>query len=71
MKVPGPEQWERYLQRWCDAGLIDLPDAERIRAYEAGLAGLPKWRWPVLAAISLGGLLVGAGVLLFIAADWG
>jgi len=70
MKVSVPEQWERYLQRWCDAGLIDLPDAERIRAYEAGLIGLPKWRWPVLAAISLGGLLVGAGVLLFVAAHW-
>jgi uncharacterized membrane protein len=70
MKASVSEQWERYLQRWLDAGLIDLPDAERIRAYEAGPAGLPKWRWPVLAAVSLGGLLLGAGVLLFVAAHW-
>jgi uncharacterized membrane protein len=70
MEVLVPELWERDLARWCEAGLIEPAAAERVRAYEAAQAQLPKWRWPVLAALSLGGLLVGAAILLFIAAHW-
>ena len=65
-----PERWEQYLERWLDAGLLEPAGAERIRAYEAQSARLPKWRWPVLIAVSLGGVLLGAGVLLFVAAHW-
>ncbi len=50
--------------------MIDASIAERIRAYEAEQEKSLGLRWPVLLAISLGGLLVGAGVLLFVAAHW-
>lgn len=62
--------WEKWLQRWADAGLIDAATTERVRAFEATTAERQKLRWPVLLAASLGGLLVGAGVLLFVAAHW-
>jgi uncharacterized membrane protein len=65
-----PERWERKLERWIAAGLIETTAAERILAYEAEQAKTGRWRWPVLIAISLGGLLVGTGVLLFVAAHW-
>lgn len=50
--------------------MIDASTAERIRAYEAAQEKALGLRWPVLLAIGLGGLLVGAGVLLFVAAHW-
>jgi hypothetical protein len=63
-------RWERYLDRWATAALIDPATAERIRAYEAGRDKHQGLRWPMLLAIALGGLLLGAGVLLFVAAHW-
>ena len=62
--------WERYLERWTTAGLIEPSTAERVRVYEAGQEKTQGLRWPVALAISLGGLLLGAGVLLFVAAHW-
>ena len=51
------------------AGLLDATAAERIRAWEAARhEGGP--RWPVRLALGLGGLLLCAGVLLFVAAHW-
>jgi hypothetical protein len=64
------ERWETYLERWRGGGLIDASTAERIRAFEAVQAKSLGLRWPVLLAIALGGLLLGAGVLLFVAAHW-
>ena len=64
------DQWERYLERWTTAGLIEPSTAERVRVYEAGQEKTQGLRWPVALAISLGGLLLGAGVLLFVAAHW-
>jgi len=61
---------EKWLQRWAEAGLIDAAAAERIRAFEATSAEGQKLRWPVLLAVGFGGLLAGAGVLLFVAAHW-
>src|SRR5213594_4075479 len=52
------------------SGLIDPATAERIRAYESEQEKSQGLRWPVLLAIGLGGLLLGAGVLLFVAAHW-
>jgi len=52
------------------AGLIEPATADRIRAYESAQGQPGGLRWPVLLAISLGGLLLGAGVLLFVAAHW-
>jgi hypothetical protein len=63
-------RWEAYLERWISGGLIDPATAERIRTYEAEQGKALGLRWPVLLAIALGGLLVGAGVLLFVAAHW-
>jgi Predicted membrane protein (DUF2157) len=63
-------RWETYLERWRGGGLIDASTAERIRAFEAVQAKSLGLRWPVLLAIALGGLLLGAGVLLFVAAHW-
>ncbi|MBI4529255.1 MAG: DUF2157 domain-containing protein [Deltaproteobacteria bacterium] len=63
-------RWERYLERWTGAGLIENSTAELVRAYEAEQEKALGLRWQVLLAISLGGLLLGAGVLLFVAAHW-
>lgn len=63
-------RWERYLERWQAAGLIDDATVERIRSHEAAQDKVLGLSWPVLVAISLGGLLLGAGVLLFVAAHW-
>ncbi len=62
--------WETWLQRWLNAGLLDEATAERIRAFEASGTEEQKLRWPVLVTVSLGGLMLGAGVLLFVAAHW-
>src|SRR3970040_2178307 len=62
--------WEKHLSRWAGAGLVDATTAERIRTFEAAAVQRQKFRWPVLVALSLGGLLLGAGVLLFVAAHW-
>jgi uncharacterized membrane protein len=61
---------EKALGRWVDAEVLDAAAAERIRAYEAGRDQSGGLRWPVLLAISFGGILLGAGVLLFVAAHW-
>lgn len=62
--------WREALDRWLAAGLIDEATASRVRAWElthAAQAGRSR-----LAAIvfALGGLLLGAGILLFVAAHW-
>src|SRR5580765_5926714 len=61
--------WEGRLERWVSAGLLDSAAAERIRAWETHHqeGGI---RWPVRLALGLGGLLLCAGVLLFVAAHW-
>ncbi len=95
-------EWERALERWRGAELIDAGAEERIRAFErthAALSvatpdqpeliqrnldqrGLPQpgivpgdadqrgLRWPAIVALVFGGLMLGAGVLLFVAAHW-
>ena len=63
-------RWERYLERWTTAGLIEPSTAERVRIYEARQEKTQGLRWPVALAISFGGLLLGAGVILFVAAHW-
>jgi uncharacterized membrane protein len=65
-----PAQWEQVLARWQDAGLIDPDGASRIREFEQTQSGSGRLRWPAILAISLGGLLLMAGVLLFVSAHW-
>jgi uncharacterized membrane protein len=65
------ESWEAGLERWVGAGLVESAAADRIRAWEAAHQAEPAGvRWPVRLAIALGGLLLCAGVLLFVAAHW-
>lgn len=63
------DQLEPQLQRWLAAGVLDAPAAERIRAFESARES-PGVRWPVVFAIVFGSIMVGAGVLLFVAAHW-
>jgi uncharacterized membrane protein len=62
--------WDAALRRWTEAGLIDPGAAERIRGWERGRGTDPGARWPARLALGLGGLMVGAGILLFVAAHW-
>jgi uncharacterized membrane protein len=64
------ESWEKSLERWLSAGLLDSGTAAKIRAFEASHGSSARLRWPVLLALALGGLLLCAGILLFVAAHW-
>src|SRR5262245_24563346 len=61
--------WEKDLQRWLDARVIDAATADRIRQFEEA-PGQKRWRWPAILAVSFGALMLCAGVLLFVAAHW-
>jgi uncharacterized membrane protein len=61
---------DELLVRWTRADLIDQATADRIRSFEREHAGSGRLRWPVLIALAFGGLMIGAGVLLFVAAHW-
>lgn len=62
--------WESALRRWTEAGLLDGAAAERIRAWESDRTPAGATRWPAWLALGLGGVMVGAGILLFVAAHW-
>jgi uncharacterized membrane protein len=62
--------WTGWLTRWTEAGLIDVETAARIRAFESEHVGSTRLRWPILVALAFGGLMIGGGVLLFVAAHW-
>jgi uncharacterized membrane protein len=64
------DRHERRLERWLAAGLIDAVTADRIRAFEAALERRAGKSLPVALALGFGGLLVAAGILLFVAANW-
>ena len=64
------EGWRKSLARWADAGLVDAATAARIRAFEeARGAGASQGRLALLV-FGFGGLLLVAGILLFVAAHW-
>jgi uncharacterized membrane protein len=65
-----PAQWQSHLTRWISAGLIDAAAAERIRAWEHEHGERVSRSRLALIAFGLGGLLLAAGVLLFVAAHW-
>jgi hypothetical protein len=64
------QTFERYLNRWRGAGLIDEATEASIRAFESADTRPSGRRWQVILALVLGGILLGAGVLLFVAANW-
>ena len=61
--------WEKDLERWVDARLIDPLTADRIRDFESS-SDKKRLRWPAILAISFGALMLCAGILLFVAAHW-
>src|SRR5260370_22142912 len=61
---------EKQLERWVSAGVVDAGTAGRIRTFEDSRGSSERLRWPVLLAVALGGVLLCAGVLLFVAAHW-
>jgi uncharacterized membrane protein len=64
------EGWQKSLTRWMEAGLVDAAAAGRIRAFEeARGAGASQGRL-ALVVFGFGGLLLVAGILLFVAAHW-
>lgn len=64
------ESVEKKLERWLSAGVLDTGTAARIRTFEESRSSTEGLRWPVLLALALGGILLCAGVLLFVAAHW-
>ena len=61
---------EDLLQRWTGAGVLDAATAERIRHYEAAEEHPAGMRWQVALALAFGGILLAAGISLFVAAHW-
>jgi uncharacterized membrane protein len=61
--------WEKDLERWVDARLIDPLTATRIRDFE-NASDKKGLRWPAILAISFGALMLCAGILLFVASHW-
>ncbi len=65
-----PAGWEQILLKWQGAGLIDAEAAARIREFEQREKSSGGLRWPAIAAIAFGGIMLAAGVLLFVSAHW-
>jgi uncharacterized membrane protein len=61
---------DKRLDRWISAGVVDTDTAARIRTFEESQGSSERLRWPGLLAVALGGVLLCAGVLLFVAAHW-
>ena len=59
---------DRKLDRWTAAEVIDAVTAERIRRFEA--ESRRNSDFLVRIALALGGIMLAAGVLLFVAAHW-
>ena len=62
--------WRKLLEKWSAAGLIDAELVDRITAFENREAQPERLDWPVALALTLGGIAIGAGLLLFVAANW-
>jgi uncharacterized membrane protein len=61
---------EGSLDRWTQAALLNSEQAARIREFEAAYAPRRSARVPVLIGVALGGVMLAAGILLFVAAHW-
>jgi hypothetical protein len=62
--------WEALLQRWREAGLIDAETTAAIESWEQAQGGSKRLAVPVQMALFVGGLLLAAGLLLFVSAHW-
>ena len=61
---------EPSLERWVEAQILDRPQADRIRQFESEQLPRRRARWPVIAAVAFGGIMLASGVLLFVSAHW-
>src|ERR1017187_8446188 len=61
---------EPSLERWVEAQILDRPQADRIRQFESEQLPRRRARWPVIMAVAFGGIMLAAGVLLFVSAHW-
>jgi uncharacterized membrane protein len=61
---------EASLDRWTQAALLNSEQAARIREFEVARAPRRAARLPILIGLALGGIMLAAGVLLFVAAHW-
>jgi uncharacterized membrane protein len=68
--VPQRSQLATRVQAWLAAGIIDSSTADRILAFESSHEQRSSLRWPVFVALLFGGILLAAGVALFVAAHW-
>ena len=66
--MPAINELDRRLKRWTEAALIDTGTAEKIKLFETERKHGSEWL--VRVALSLGAIMIGAGVLLFVAAHW-
>jgi uncharacterized membrane protein len=61
---------ESSLDRWIQAALLSTEQAARVREFEAAHAPQRGNRVAILIGVALGGIMLAAGVLLFVAAHW-
>ncbi|MGD0777076.1 MAG: DUF2157 domain-containing protein [Candidatus Solibacter sp.] len=61
---------EPSLERWVEARILDRQQADRIRLFESEQLPRRRARWPVIMAVAFGGMMLAAGVLLFVSAHW-
>lgn len=61
--------WQPALERWLAAGLVDPETAARIREFEGRRPQTGMRLLPVLTLV-LGGMLLGAGLLLLVSTHW-
>src|SRR5262249_52267712 len=61
--------WEKDLQRWVDAKLVDPETADRIRQFQQE-SGRGRLRWPAMLAVGVCVLMLCGGVVVFVAAHW-
>jgi uncharacterized membrane protein len=61
---------ESSLDRWTQAALLNPEQAARIREFETAGAPRRSARAPILIGLALGGIMLAAGLLLFVAAHW-
>jgi uncharacterized membrane protein len=61
---------EGSLDRWTQAALLNTEQAARIREFENTREPRRGTRVPILIGVALGGIMLAAGVLLFVAAHW-
>lgn len=60
----------KYLERWQKAGLIDETTAARIAEFEASSVPESQSRLGAAIAWGMGAVLIGAGIISFVASNW-